>query len=112
MCLYIGDIGDNGKNADKLTIFRIKEPFVDHAWSNYQSKYTGDWSRFYLRYPNGQKYDAESMVIDASRHEIVVFTKSWSSYGCKVFKGKFIIKQDELQWWQLLFAKSFLYVAN
>ena len=87
MCLYIGDIGDNAKSANKLTIYRIKEPYVNQGWSNSQTKYTGSWSKFYLRYPNGQKYDAESMVIDKNRHEIVIFTKSWSHNGCKVFKG-------------------------
>ena len=87
MCLYIGDIGDNAKNANKLTIYRIKEPYVKHGWSNHKTKYTKVWSRIYLRYPNGQKFDAESMVIDTKRHEIVIFTKSWNSYGCKVFKG-------------------------
>ena len=97
MCICIGDSVD----TNTPTIYKIQEPSINiNDNLAHLTKYTKGWSKTNLRYPphlNVQNYDAGSMVIDANRHEIVIFTKSWSSYGCKVFKGKYMIKQDKLQ---------------
>ena len=76
MCLYIGDIGDDYKDKDKLTIYKIKEPYVDCDRPTHLTKHTADWFQLDLSYPNGEKHDSNAMVIDPTRHEIVIFTKA------------------------------------
>ena len=84
MCLFIGDIGGNVKPTYKHTIYKIEEPYVNYNVNN-ESKHTRNWSKFYLKYPDG-KHDAEAMLIDAKQREILLITKTWSSQGAKVFK--------------------------
>lgn len=57
-CLYIGDIGDNDAERDRVTVYRVIEP------SDGVSE-TAPAEAFHARYPDGPR-DAESLFIDGS----------------------------------------------
>ena len=71
MCLYIGDIGDNDYEREYISIYKVKEPEL-----NFVDQETRDWEVFHFQYPN-EKFNAESMLIDAITRELVIgkFTK-------------------------------------
>ena len=91
MCLYVGDIGDNKYQRDHISIYRIAEPLVLEFNT---STTTGNWQVGHYRYPNDQKFNAESMMIDESTGEIVIVTKSKIPPYAFVFKAALNVKQD------------------
>ena len=70
MCLYIGDIGDNDYKREFITIYKVKEPEL-----NFIDQETRDWEVFHFQYPN-EKFNAESMLIDAITRELVIGEKN------------------------------------
>ena len=93
MCLYAGDIGDNRYERDTISIYRVPEPLVIN---NTQSISTSiaEWQVSHYRYPNGQKFNAESMLIDMSTRELIIATKSMIPPFSYVFKASLDIQQD------------------
>ena len=69
MCLYIGDIGDNDYEREYISIYKVKEPEL-----NFVDQETRDWEVFHFQYPN-EKFNAESMLIDAITRELVIGEK-------------------------------------
>ena len=68
--LYLGDIGDNGKQRDDIVVYRVPEPAVtDGALTTLSGV-----EAITLRYPDG-KYNSEAMAVDADG-TIYVITKS------------------------------------
>ncbi|MFD2083575.1 hypothetical protein [Actinopolymorpha cephalotaxi] len=65
--VWVGDIGDNTRVRDRITIYRFREPSS-----------TGDqpveWSRFRFRYPDGA-HDAEALLVDPRTARVYVVTK-------------------------------------
>ena len=57
-CLYIGDIGDNDADRDRVTVYRVVEP-GDGA------RRTAPAEALHARYPDGPR-DAEALFIDGS----------------------------------------------
>merc|ERR1711936_1252361 len=57
-CLYVGDIGDNLKHRNNVTIYRVKEPEVIEDYLE-----TETWDKVTLEYPGGEAHDAESLLI-------------------------------------------------
>ena len=77
-CLFIGDIGDNLRRRQNITIYRVVEPTeilensIDQAWD-----------KVTLMYPGQKAHDAESILIDRQRRLLLVITKSLTE--CLVF---------------------------
>ena len=80
MCLYIGDIGDNSKNREYISVYRVQEPKVLDTLLS-----TTNWNVFHFKYTDGKKHNAESMLIDAVSRELIIVTKSMLPPFAKVF---------------------------
>ena len=64
-CLYIADIGDNGRGRPSVTIYRVPEPKPD-------DKQTRPAESFTVRYPDGA-HDAEALF--AAGDDLFIITK-------------------------------------
>ena len=63
-CLYIGDIGDNDAERDRITVYRVIEPSEG-------ASETAQAEPLHARYPDGPR-DAEALFVDASATLYVV----------------------------------------
>ncbi len=76
--LFIADSGNNGARDGSapprttLQIYRVREPDVDLAQAPQQNGLS--WDRLLLRYPD-QPHDAETLLFDARRDELLLVTK-------------------------------------
>jgi hypothetical protein len=66
--LYVGDIGDNAASRASIDVYRFPEPGLDGAP-------IAPAQRLRLRYPD-RPHDAEAMLVDPMREELVVVTKA------------------------------------
>ena len=64
-CLYVGDIGDNDAQRDRITVYRAEEPATPEG--------AVPATAFHARYPDGA-HDAESLFVDA-RGRLFIVTK-------------------------------------
>ncbi|MDR6864293.1 hypothetical protein [Phycicoccus sp. 3266] len=67
--VLVGDIGDNGRSRDHVTVYWFDEPALGDT--------TGGWSSWDLVYPDGP-HDAESLAVDPRTGRVVVVTKAGS----------------------------------
>ena len=72
--IYIADFGDNGAKRTYKSIYRIVEPFVDTSQSAVDTVLEGV-TRLVFKYPEGIKYNAESLMIDPLTKDIFVVLK-------------------------------------
>jgi hypothetical protein len=75
--LYLGDIGDNSKMRDQITVYRVAEPQVtqkDSSSTVQNPRETEAADVFRLKYPDG-KYDAETLLIHPLTGELYIITK-------------------------------------
>lgn len=70
-CLYIADIGDNSLSHTTHTIYRFPEPILGETQT-----VTAQATALSYVYPNGQVYDAETMLVDPRTRDIYVATHS------------------------------------
>jgi hypothetical protein len=80
--LYIGDIGDNARQRDNITLYRIEEPLVSIS----QSTVVETVSRvetFVLEYPNAPEtvYDCEALLVDPANGGVYLVTKQGTGEG-------------------------------
>ncbi|MEZ4235643.1 MAG: hypothetical protein R3F59_05675 [Myxococcota bacterium] len=66
-CLYIGDIGDNHRDHDKITVYVVREPEAGQTRVRAIERYVAV-------YPDGP-HDAESLLVDPCSGRITVVTK-------------------------------------
>ncbi len=72
--LYIGDIGGNGGRS-LLTIYRVAEPVVDRDLPPSQTDLAGAVA-LPVQYPNGERHNAEALLVDPQSADIYVITKA------------------------------------
>jgi hypothetical protein len=75
--LYLGDIGDNSKKRDQITVYRVAEPQVtskDSSSSAQSPRATEAAEVIRLKYPDG-KYDAETLLIHPLTGDLYIITK-------------------------------------
>ena len=75
-CIFIADIGDNEYVRDFVSIFKLVEPRVSDFESLPTSVATSDYEVSHFRYDEYKKHNAESMMIDVKKRELVIITKS------------------------------------
>ncbi|MCI0699133.1 hypothetical protein L0337_44915 [candidate division KSB1 bacterium] len=75
--LYIGDIGDNGREYEYKYIYRIPEPKVDSSQAPVDTTLFGA-ERIAVFYPR-INYDAEALMVDPLTKDIYILTKGDSS---------------------------------
>jgi hypothetical protein len=76
--LYVGDIGDNGRERREIVVYRVAEPVVtpDDAGTNrIEPQQTEPAEAIRLRYPDG-RYDAEALVVHPTTGDLYVITKT------------------------------------
>lgn len=69
--LFVGDIGDNLRARSSVLVHRLEEPAFDSG-----SVSAADYDTFELTYPDGP-HDAETLMVDPVRGELVIMTKEW-----------------------------------
>jgi hypothetical protein len=89
--LYIGDIGDNGKKRDNVTVYRVAEPLInsDDESSTDKQRATEPAEAIRLRYPDG-RHDAETLMVHPTTGDLYIVTKDLtSSTGVYKLKAPF-----------------------
>lgn len=71
-CLYYADMGDNGAVRQDLFVHRLPLPGIPTAGQ--MEEPVRPLATYWFRYPTGPR-DAESLVVDSERGELVVVTK-------------------------------------
>ncbi len=87
--LYIGDIGNNSKRREFLTVYRIVEPVItakDSATTKEKPAETTPAEALKLKYPEGN-FDAEALMIHPQTGDLYIITKVMGA-AAKVFKLK------------------------
>lgn len=88
----MGDIGDNRHERSEISIYRVKEPMIDFSQST--ESITSNWQSYALKYSDNQRYNAESMLIDAKTRELLIITKGKLPPYAKVFKTQLDTKPE------------------
>ena len=87
--LYIGDIGDNLKKRNQITVYRVAEPAVTAKDSSSTARNplkTEAAEVIRLKYPDG-KYDAETLLIHPVTGDLYIVTKARGE-AARVYKMK------------------------
>jgi hypothetical protein len=85
--LYIGDIGDNSKKRDHITVYRVIEPPItakDATSTHSNPNDTQPAETIRLKYPDG-KHDAETLLVHPLTADLYVVTKEMAS-AARVYK--------------------------
>lgn len=85
--LYLGDIGNNSKKRDVLTIYRVLEPAVagkDAATTRQTAVATSAAEAIRVKYPDAN-YDAETLMIHPTTGDLYIITKVLGG-AARVFK--------------------------
>lgn len=83
--IYVGDIGDNRKRRDWITVYRVPEPDIslnplqpqptNADGSKKPHRLTGSVA-LRMRYPDGLVYDSEALLLDPASSDLYLITKS------------------------------------
>jgi hypothetical protein len=87
--IYVGDIGNNSKKREYLTVYRVLEPVIkpeDAATTKAKPVETAEAEAINLRYPEGN-FDAETLMIHPQTGDLYIVTKVMNA-AAKVFKLK------------------------
>lgn len=80
--LYLGAIGDNGRNRGEKIITRFKEPLVDRGADQLTEVNIVDATTVnslaysYTRVEGSKQYDSEGLIVDPITNDIYIFTKT------------------------------------
>lgn len=87
--LYVGDIGDNGKDRREIIVYRVAEPTVtaeDANTNRLEPQQTEPAEAIHLRYPDG-RHDAEALAVHPLSGDLYVITKTRNtSAAASVYK--------------------------
>ncbi len=75
--LYLGDIGDNERKHESLTVYLVREPTVSAADKNSNRKnplVTESSDAIKIQYPE-QRFDAETLLVHPQTGDIYILTK-------------------------------------
>lgn len=76
--LYVGDIGDNGKDRKRIIVYRVAEPAItgaDVGSDRSAPQPTEAAEAIHLQYPGG-KHDAEALAVHPVTGDLYVITKT------------------------------------
>ena len=91
--LYIGDIGDNGRNRTSIVIYRVEEPKLQGGAPCRAGCRTERPAIFHLQYPDGP-HNAETLLVHPETGDLYVVTKAW---GGDRETGVYVIRADDLE---------------
>lgn len=72
--LYIGDIGDNGRERPHVTVYRVLEPVLPSNTTKRRPRATEPAVAIRLQYPDGS-HDAETLLVHPTSGAIYIVTK-------------------------------------
>lgn len=84
--IYIGDIGDNNGVHEYTYVYVVEEPAVSPTQPP-ASETIGLVHRLTLQYPDGARYNAETLLMDPLTNDLYVVTKQGG--GATVFRAPF-----------------------
>jgi len=73
-CLYLGDIGDNFRMRDHVTVHRVPEPKVRKGGKEGPERIT-EFASLTLTYPDGP-HNAETLLVDPVRGDLLIVTRA------------------------------------
>lgn len=82
--IFIGDIGDNTRSRSSIVVYRVAEPAVSPGQEPGVFA-IGSVDAFPLRYPEGARYDAETLMADPLSGDLFIATKD-SGGTSRVFR--------------------------
>jgi len=99
--LYIGDIGDNARKHEELTVYLVKEPTVsaaDRTSSKKNPRITEPAAAVKIKYPES-RYDAETLIVHPQSGDIYILTKSLREKASvyKLAKGYSLSETNRLE---------------
>jgi hypothetical protein len=77
--IYIADTGNNSRDREELTIYRIREPIISSRQLG-QTLRSEPAELFRFRYADG-KFDCEGMIVHPRKMEVYLFTKEAIGVG-------------------------------
>jgi PKD repeat protein len=77
--LYVGDIGDNARARETITVWMVDEPVVDPLQEHAEVTLKGV-AELTLRYPK-EVFDAEAIMVDPRTEDVYVVTKDRTLSG-------------------------------
>jgi hypothetical protein len=80
--LYIGDIGDNQRVRDGVTVYRVPEPDTKGP-----GRETAKAEEIRLRYPEGPR-DSEALAVHPQTGDLYLITKGSGDAGTEVFRAR------------------------
>jgi hypothetical protein len=84
--LYMGDIGDNNRVREEITVYRAPEPPVSAEGDTPVPPNIMEFDALTLRYPDGA-HDAEALMIDPVSGDLIIVTKNIASGTGLVFRA-------------------------
>ena len=78
--LYIGDIGDNKPQHETITVYRVPEPTVSLTDPIAVSR-TAKAEAIVMKYPEGDRRDAETLIVDPLNGDLYIISKREMSNG-------------------------------
>jgi hypothetical protein len=89
-CVFLGDVGDNALQRDDHAVYRVPEPEVDPLAPAGAVEVA--FERFPFRYPQGQRFDCETLLVQPRTGELILVTKR--PYGQPSAAFKFPLPLD------------------
>jgi hypothetical protein len=86
--LYVGDIGDNGKDRREIIVYRVAEPVVtadDADTKRKEPQQTAPAEAIRMKYPDG-RHDAEALAVHPTTGDLYVVTKTKNLNSAAVYK--------------------------
>ncbi len=74
--LVAGDVGDNGRVRESVTVYLVPEPAVDPSQEPVTQAVT--FEALELTYPDGEARDCETIAVDPVSGDLLLVTKSWT----------------------------------
>ena len=90
--LLFGDIGDNARKRDHVSVYQVPEPEIDATRTGVKAE-SARAVKFDLQYPDGP-HDAETLLFNAVNGQTLVVTKDLKSSG--VYASAGWLKPDQL----------------
>jgi len=89
-CIFLADIGDNLRRRPGYTVYRVREPDLKDAAANRTTAEPFEldvaWEALNFDYPNGKRYNAETLLAHPKTGDLYVVTKELAGQPAHVFK--------------------------
>lgn len=86
-CVYVADIGDNSKVRAEVLVYRFPEPgSFPPAGDAGAGKLATAFDTFTIRYPDAEKTDAETLIVDPKTGDLYIVNKPGIGVAATLFR--------------------------